>query len=98
MSEEKTYINKPEDCQHMVFMCNAKMTRLAESETSEKIVGYRADIKVHCGECGQPFEWIGLPGGFNPAFPTVSLDGFEMWAPIRPGNAPVERVEGKVYN
>lgn len=54
------------------------------------IVGFRADIKVNCARCGDPFIWngclVGVPAGNGP--PRVSLDGTELRAVLRPASAP----------
>lgn len=87
-----------EDCKHERFQCTCEVTRLHKEGEPEKITGYTTDIKVHCTDCGQPFEWIGVPGGSSPMQPMVSFDGTELRAPIRPSKLPIEKVEGKIYN
>lgn len=86
------------DCKHERFQCSCAVTRLQDTKEPEKITGYTTDIKVHCMDCGIPFEWIGVSMGVSPLEPMVSADGTELRAPIRPSNAPIEKIEGKIYN
>ena len=44
-------------------------------------------IEVHCGDCGQPFQFKGQPGGASPNHPRISTDLSTLCAPIEP--APV---------
>lgn len=74
----------------MNFECRASVTRLTAEDDTEKITGYTTDIKVSCAECGLPFEWIGVPGGYSPAQPMVNFDATELRAPIKPSTDPVE--------
>lgn len=72
------------DCKHNKFKVQANVARLHTEEDPENITGYSMDITVKCDECGEPFEWVGLPGGYSPSQPRVSFDGTELRAPIRP--------------
>ena len=71
-------------CEHKKFSCNARIGRLTDSEESTEITGFRADIKIHCTECGQAFEFVGLEAGYSPIAPTVSIDSTELRIPIKP--------------
>ena len=79
------------DCPHVNFEVNATVNRLtrkdAEEGTIEPAVGFMADIRVDCIDCGEPFYWIGLPVGVMTGFdgePTTSFDRTELRAPIFP--------------
>lgn len=82
-------------CLHQNFRADVKVGRLA-AEGSDTIVGFTADIKVECSECGKPFEFIGLPMGYSPGQPMVSVDGQEARMPIKPeGEAmPMDKLIG----
>ena len=81
------------NCQHKRFECRCSVTRLTDEENSEKVSGYSADIKISCVDCGIPFEFIGVPGGYSPVQPMVNFDCTELRAPIKPSSDPVEQVK-----
>ena len=72
------------DCSHEQFASTCNVFIHTESKTSDKIVRYSADLKIHCTQCGQPMEFIGVPGGYSPMQPMVSIDFTELRIPIRP--------------
>lgn len=76
-------------CQHMNFETEAKVARLFEEGKPEVITGYRLDLIVRCKECGLPFEFVGLPGGYNVFSPTINIDATELRCPIKPSSDPV---------
>mgnify|MGYP003426932706 CR=1 FL=1 len=69
-------------CEHKIFAVEAKVGRLTDE--SGNVTNYTCDVTVHCAECYKPFEWIGLPGGVNPSFPTTNYDNTTLRAPIKP--------------
>lgn len=71
-------------CEHKQFYIEGKVARLTESDDSEIVIGYHADIKIICIECHSPFQFIGLPGGYSPSYPTVNFDSTKMRVPIKP--------------
>lgn len=80
-------------CKHTRFYSHVIVNRVMESDNSDVLVGYAADIVVRCDECGLPFEFMGLPMGYSPRKPMVSLDKTELRAPIKPSNDPVEQTK-----
>ena len=50
------------------------------------VVGHNAEIRLACGDCGEPFTWLG-PCGSSPSQPMVSLDGLTLRAPVLPASA-----------
>jgi len=70
-------------CEHKDFRGDIKVARLT-SEGSTAITGFFADIRINCAECGQPFEFVGIPGGFSFYEPRLSVDSTELRAPIKP--------------
>lgn len=74
-------MDKP--CDHMHFLAQVDVTRLTKEEGGP-VTGYSADIHIKCEQCGEKFVFLGLPGGMAPNYPTVSFDGTELRAPIKP--------------
>lgn len=85
-------------CDHQQFFAKADVTRLTEEEDRSKITGYRVELSINCSICGKAFEFVGIPGGYNPSFPTVNVGGTTLRAPLIPSNEPVQKVPGKIYN
>lgn len=69
-------------CDHKNFKAQVDVTRLTDD--SGKVTGYTSDITVHCADCFKPFRWVGVPMGYSPNSPMVSIDGTELRAPITP--------------
>lgn len=85
-----------ETCPHMNHSVFASVGRIQKSDLEpETIVAYTADIKIQCRDCGQPYEFLGLPNGMSFYQPTVSIDGLELRAPLAiPGTRPPEGMAG----
>jgi hypothetical protein len=81
------------DCQHGVFECRCSVARLTDDTDESKITGYSANIRIVCAECGIPFEWVGVLGGYSPSQPMASVDNYELRAPIKPSSDPAEAVK-----
>ena len=71
-------------CQHENFTAQVNVSRLTKSDTDNTVVGYLAEVRVNCIDCGLPFEWIGVDAGMMHSKPMASLDAQELRAPIRP--------------
>lgn len=69
-------------CEHMNFRSDVKIIRLTDDD---QVTGYSANIKIKCTECGTPFHFIGVAGGFSPHKPMVGFGGETLRAPIMPG-------------
>jgi hypothetical protein len=72
----------------MNFESHVTVNRLLRSDDDPVVIGYSADIKVNCIECGEKFVWKGAPTGMGPDGPMVSIDGTELRAPLVPDSAP----------
>lgn len=72
-----------DNCKHERFMTESKVTRLTDVEGGE-VTGYSIDIQVHCSDCMKPFQFIGLPMGMSPTYPTTCPEGVEARMPIKP--------------
>lgn len=83
-------------CPHLNFDAHVDVHRIQKSEAeSDVIVAYNTDIRINCHECGQPFEFLGVPLGMSFYRPTVSIDGKELHVPITiPGERPAEGLAG----
>lgn len=73
-------------CPHEDFAAVVAVNRLSSVEGGP-IDAYIADITVRCADCDEPFRWIGVPAGFSPAHPMVSVDETELHAPMRPASS-----------
>lgn len=73
-------------CTHEHFEAVVAVNRLSSVEGGP-IDAYSADIRVRCGDCEEPFRWIGVPAGLSPARPMVSVDETELRAPLRPASS-----------
>ena len=70
-------------CVHPEFETRARIVRLTDTEGGP-VTGYKADIQICCAKCQLPFRFIGLSAGSSPSYPTISLLGDELRAPIEP--------------
>lgn len=69
------------DCEHNNFKAHVGVSRLTEVEGGPA-THFAAEIRIECADCGQRFEFVGLPLGSSAYKPTVSMDGEELRAPI----------------
>lgn len=78
-------------CLHPDFAVFADVGRIVaegQPETDETpAIAFRASIRVECAACGERFRWIGVEAGDMPSRPMVSVDEFELRAPIRPASS-----------
>lgn len=79
-------------CKHERFEANVDVNRLEDSGR------FCADVRIHCGQCKEPFRFLGLPAGLDLNGAAVSVDGTEARlaigtaetvANIMDGNCPV---------
>lgn len=74
-------------CEHPNTEAWVGVNRLTRSDDDPTIVAYSADIKINCGDCGEPFRFTGVQAGLHPARPMCSPDETELRVPIRPASA-----------
>jgi hypothetical protein len=74
-------------CPHENFDVLACVNRLTKTDDDPTVIGFSADIKIECRDCGEPFRWTGVPAGLSPAQPMCSVDEATLSAPIRPASA-----------
>jgi hypothetical protein len=65
-------------CEHPDFEAFVRVNRIEDRQA------FVADVHVRCAVCGVRFRWLGLEPGLHYARPMVSVDGFELHAPIEP--------------
>lgn len=68
-------------CKHMNFDAQVGVARLEDSGR------FSAEIRVHCVDCGKPFQFLGLEPGCNLDGANVSMDGLEARIAICPEGA-----------
>lgn len=66
-------------CPHPTFGTQVDITRTE--------LAWMADIRITCIACDEPFRFPGLNVGVSLGYPTVSMDGIELRAPIEPLSA-----------
>jgi hypothetical protein len=69
-------------CEHKNFVTNSIVNRLTNE--SGEVKSYSVDLEIHCLDCMTPFEFIGLPYGLNPSYPTTNIERVELRQPIKP--------------
>jgi hypothetical protein len=74
-------------CHHDDHEAVVNVIKLTASDTAPTPVGYTAEIKIRCANCGEPFRWTGVPAGQSPRQPTCSVDETELRAPLRPASS-----------
>ena len=78
-------------CGHENFRAKVDVTRLIDTGR------FTADVRIHCEDCGVPFEFLGLEPGSHPAAARVSVDGQEARLAIAPPGLvpnPLQRMRG----
>ena len=86
-SDMTTENGMKKDCLHGKFSAQVGVARLqsgCEAHPENRADAYTADITIKCDECGEYFEFIGLPGGYSPSEPMCSFDKTEARMPIKP--------------
>lgn len=87
-------------CEHLNFAASVEVARITKVDGGPA-VEFMADITVHCAECHLPFRWRGLPMGMSYDKPMVSIDGYELRAPLEPdvseSIARLERLEPRGF-
>lgn len=77
-----------EPCAHERCDARVEVVRLTEHQGGP-VTGFRADVRVWCADCDEPFEFLGpLPVGVLPDQPTTGVFRTELRVPLRPASAP----------
>ncbi len=77
-------IDQDKPCEHKNFEAVVEVNRIAPEGGS--LEGLMADVKVWCSDCDEKFWWTGCPPGLSFTSPTVSIDGTQLHAPLRPAS------------
>lgn len=83
--------NKTMSCKHMTFDAKCAVGRIENNGR------FMLEVKVHCFDCGAPFQFLGLPPGLNFDGATVSLDGLEASLAMCPAGlqpTPLQGLQG----
>lgn len=67
-------------CKHLNFMAQVNVARLEDSGR------FMAEIAIHCTDCGEKFQFLGLDPGLNLNGAAVSVDGLEAHIAIAPNS------------
>lgn len=73
----------PHGCQHEVYKVHAQVCEIVQDENNA-VYGWRLEVTVHCLQCNMPFQFIGLPEGYDTTEPTSSPDHTQARLPIKP--------------
>ncbi len=83
-------------CTHLNFAANVNVARLEDSGR------FMAEVTIHCTDCGEKFQFIGLEPGLNLNGAAVSVDGLEANLAIAPNSqamSPLQKMRaGILYN
>lgn len=66
----------PDACKHMHFESDAAVARIEDTGR------FMAEVKIRCTECNTPFQFFGMPVGFNFDRAMMSVDQLEAHLPI----------------
>lgn len=78
-------------CAHENFQAQVDVNRIIDTGR------FSADVRIHCSDCGLPFEFLGLEPGLHPAAARVSVDGREARLAIAPSGLlpnPIQKMRG----
>lgn len=86
-------------CAHEQFLANVDIDRITDGDHGhpDVVIGFYANVRIHCVECNTPFHFKGLPYGLTPTEPRVEVGGLEARMPIGPGRLPLEAFGQAVY-
>jgi|SRR5580700_686421 hypothetical protein len=85
-------------CEHKDFKAMVNVGRLLDNATESCVVGYIADIRIKCAECGLPFEFLGLEPGVDTQGARVSLDGLEARIALTPKGTRPNPFQRRAFN
>lgn len=75
------------DCPHETF--NSKLVLHKFVPTEGGAPYFLAEVSVSCGDCGEPFRFLGpYPAGMSAEYATVNDPGTLLHAPMAPGEDP----------
>lgn len=72
-------------CPHVAITGSLEIQGLTDAH--DDVEGYSASVRVWCGDCEEPFVWMGCEPGLSPLHPMVDVSSEQLNAPLRPRNA-----------
>lgn len=84
-------------CEHNCFAANVGVHRLSK-QAGGPITSYVAEVTVWCVDCGRPFQFLGLPAGYDTQAATISLDGLTANLAICPEGAELSPLDRITYS
>lgn len=82
-------------CEHEQWQASAKVIRLTDTEDGP-VTGWTVELEVTCATCLTFMQWVGVPMGSSPSYPTVNPTAVEIRLPCRPLVATAKREIGEV--
>jgi hypothetical protein len=82
-------------CTHLNFFANVNVARLEDSGR------FMAEVTIHCTDCGEKFQFLGLEAGTNLNGAAVSVDGLEARIAIAPNSqvmSPMQKMAAGVLH
>jgi hypothetical protein len=83
-------------CAHENFQASVCVGRLLDDKTETRVIGYTAEIKIHCATCKKEFQFLGLEPGVDTHGARVSIDGLKARIAICPAGErpnPLQRLQ-----
>lgn len=77
--EERTPMNP---CPHENNLADVDVVRLQDNEGVT--IGFSADVRIRCLDCGDRYRFLGCAPGLSPTEPRVSIDATEIHLPLSP--------------
>ena len=85
------------DCPHEDFSAVVGVYRLTKSEGGP-VTCYVAEVTVKCAACDRPFQFLGLPPGYDTQGATVSVDGLCANLALAPQGAALSPLDRIAYS
>lgn len=78
-------------CQHEDMTAFVDVVRLKRGDDDGPVGAFVAELRVECVACADRMTVdVSLPVGYSPRMTTRSVDGFTVYVPLCPSNAPVD--------
>lgn len=75
-------------CEHEQFEAAVDVHRLLDDRDKTKVGAFLADVRVRCAQCGQKFQFLGLPQGLDIGGAACSYSREEAHLTISPDGLP----------
>lgn len=71
-------------CEHKDFTAHVGVNRFEDMTP----MGFNAEVRIECSECGERFRFVGLQPGLSWREPRVSINATDVYLPIEPEGEP----------